>query len=167
VKDSKPRKRPARRAAAGAPPAPRVTPEEFSAAVPSSPASAPPAPLDPERVAELARSIGATAGVLFSALGAMFGDHWQLTPDQSAALGEVWAPIAARHVGPESSAAAPYLAAAVVTAGILVPRVRETRRARATARKVADAEPAPAVVHTSSAAPTGAGPVFDSALGGL
>ena len=56
----------------------------------------------------------------------------------------------------------PYLAAAIVTAGVVVPRVRETRKARAAAAKLDAAETA---VPVPMGAPPGApAPGIDPAM---
>jgi len=159
-KDSKPRRRAGAKPAdlpADGTPVDRLTRDQFAQlagepAAQSGPISGPglpPAPPDPARLAEMTTSIATVAGVLFDLLAIGYGDHWKLSTEQRGVIGTALAPIAVRHLPPDASGAAPYVAAAVIVAGVVVPRVRETRKLRAAPR----ATPAPADATPPNQAP--------------
>lgn len=81
-----------------------------------------------EEMDQLAGALAVAFGMGCGLAALRFGEHWKLEDDETAKLGNAWAPVLAPYLG-GMGAAAPWVTAALVTAGIGAPRVMRSLQA--------------------------------------
>ena len=90
----------------------------------TEPPPPPPAGPSPEEMGHLSTALGAGFDTAARILAASRGAHWLLSERERQTLGDAWAPALAPYLG-AAGAYLPLLLAAVVTVGVVLPRVQQ------------------------------------------